>query len=121
MYVDQNADHAAQVSDHERLGHPGRSNGCKPCMEGKMARPTFKHHIVRTENHLEEISVDLMGPITPESLGGARYVLVVVDSATRFVWTSFLPSKDQALERIKQIIQLTRNRNYCYHPVYTTA
>lgn len=103
--MSQDNNHAAQVSNHERLGHPGRSNGCKPCMVGKMARPTFKNHIEQTENILEEISVDLMGPITPDSLGGSKYILVMVDSATRFVWTSFLSSKDQALEHIQRIIQ----------------
>ncbi|MBW0493742.1 hypothetical protein O181_033457 [Austropuccinia psidii MF-1] len=73
-------DNKALISKHKRLGHTGKSNNCEACKIGKSTRIAFNGNIRRPDTQLEEISIDLMGPITPKSLGGARYILVVVDS-----------------------------------------
>lgn len=52
-----------------------------------------------------------MGPITPVSLGGARYVLVVVDSATRYVWVSSLESKRGAVEAIIEMVKQAESQH----------
>ncbi|MBW0545089.1 hypothetical protein O181_084804, partial [Austropuccinia psidii MF-1] len=51
-----------------------------------------------------------MGPITPTSIGGSNFVLVVVDTATRFSWVVFLKSKDKAKEKMVEIINKAENR-----------
>ncbi|MBW0481448.1 hypothetical protein O181_021163 [Austropuccinia psidii MF-1] len=50
-----------------------------------------------------------MGPITPESLGGAKYILVVVDSYSRFSWVQILRSKSDAPAELKKIIKQAKN------------
>ncbi|MBW0526229.1 hypothetical protein O181_065944 [Austropuccinia psidii MF-1] len=58
---------------------------------------------------LEEISVDLMGPITPQLLGGAKYVLVVVDLSSHFSWVRMLKSKSEGKDELKKIIKQSEN------------
>ncbi|MBW0571765.1 hypothetical protein O181_111480, partial [Austropuccinia psidii MF-1] len=94
----------AFASEHERLGHSGRSGNCEACKIGKSTRIAFNGKITRPDKPLEEISVDLMGPITPESLGGAKYILVVVDSNSRFSWVRMLKNKGDAKHELEKII-----------------
>ncbi|KAA0068057.1 retrotransposon protein, putative, Ty1-copia subclass [Cucumis melo var. makuwa] len=44
--------------------------------------------------------MDLMGPMQIESLGGKRYVLVVVDDYSRYTWVCFLKGKTDTVELI---------------------
>ena len=42
--------------------------------------------------------MDLMGPARTESLGGKRYILVMVDSFSRYFIVGFLREKSDAVE-----------------------
>ena len=44
-----------------------------------------------------------MGPIRTKSLGGKRYIIVVVDDFTRYTWVILLRSKSNALEHIEAL------------------
>jgi len=53
---------------------------CGECQIGKqtrMSHPRLEHQV--TSKILELLHMDLMGPMQVESIGGKRYVLVVVD------------------------------------------
>ena len=53
--------------------------------------------------------MDLMGPTRTESLGGKRYIMVVVDDFTRYTWVILLRSKFDALEHIKTLCTRLQN------------
>ena len=53
--------------------------------------------------------MDLMGPTKTESLGGKRYIMVVVDDFTRYTWIILLQSKSDAFKHIE--ILCTRLQN----------
>ena len=58
---------------------------CGPCQMGKQVKS--KHPSVtkvQTSRPLELLHIDLMGPGKVQSLGGKRYILVVVDDFTRY-------------------------------------
>ena len=57
----------------------------------------------RAGNLLELVHADLCGQITPKTLGGASYFLLVVDDHSRYMWLELLKTKDQALECFKRI------------------
>jgi transposase InsO family protein len=57
----------------------------------------------RAEKGLELVHVDLCGHITPKTLGGASYFLLVVDDHNRYMWVEMLKTKDQALDCFKKI------------------
>ena len=53
--------------------------------------------------------MDLMGPTRIESLGGKRYIMVVVDDFTRYTWVILLRSKSDALEHIEALYTRLQN------------
>ena len=69
-------------------------NVCGPCQFGKQTKSTHpKVNVVATSHPLELLDVDLMGPIRMESMGGKRYIMVVVDDFSRYSWVKFLKEK----------------------------
>lgn len=72
------------------------------CLAGKQTRLPFpQQSSYRSGNPLELVSVDLCGPITPETQSGNRYFMLLIDDCTRFIWVYMLKSNDQALECFK--------------------
>ena len=55
---------------------------------------------VQTSRPLELLHIDLMGPVRVLSLGGKRYILVVVDDFTRYTWVVLLRDKAEAFEKM---------------------
>ncbi|KAK2397509.1 bromodomain-containing protein [Trifolium repens] len=85
---------------------------CGECQIGKqvrMSHPMLEHQT--TSKILELLHMDLMGPMQVESLGGKRYVLVVVDDYSRYTWVNFIREKSDAFEVFKELcIQIQREK-----------
>ena len=63
---------------------------CGPCQLGKQIKA--KHlgtQTSATSRPLELLHLDLMGPTRTESLGGKRFIIVVVDDFTRYTWVNY--------------------------------
>ncbi|KAJ9552796.1 hypothetical protein OSB04_016841 [Centaurea solstitialis] len=74
---------------------------CGACEKGKISRSSFKSKKNFSINTpLQLLHVDLCGPVSTPSLGGKRYILVLVDEFSRFTWTFFLGHKGDAAEEI---------------------
>ncbi|CAI5985112.1 unnamed protein product [Closterium sp. NIES-65] len=73
---------------------------CEPCLLGKSARKPFPHEASRALGPLDEVHMDLWGPVRTPSLGGAVYVLSLIDDFTRRVWVthSALPASITPME-----------------------
>ena len=50
-----------------------------------------------------------MGPTRTESLGGKRYIMVVVDDFTRYTWVILLRSKSDASQHIEALCTRLQN------------
>ena len=60
-------------------------NVCGLCQLGKQTKSTHpKVNVVATSHPLELLHVDLMGLTRTESMGGKRYIMVVVDDFSRY-------------------------------------
>src|SRR4051794_33490968 len=67
---------------------------CQGCTLGKQHRTPFPRSTLYTaEERLELSQGDLCGPISPATMGGRKYFLLVVDDASRYMWVEFLKSK----------------------------
>ena len=55
---------------------------------------------VQTSRPLELLHIDLMGPARVQSLGGKKYILVVVDDFTRYTWVVLLKDKAETPEEM---------------------
>lgn len=70
---------------------------CESCLTAKQTRKSFPHASGwRPDEPLELVHIDLCGPITPETTGGSKYFMLMVDDCTKFMTVSVLKTKDQA-------------------------
>ena len=82
----------------------GAVSSCDSCQLGKLTRPphsavSFSHG---TTYALELVVMDLAGPVTPSSLGGAIYFLGIMDIFTRFSWLFTLRRKSDVAGKIME-------------------
>ncbi|GKE47239.1 integrase, catalytic region, zinc finger, CCHC-type containing protein [Tanacetum coccineum] len=54
--------------------------------------------------------MDLYGPMRVKSINRKKYILVIVDDYSRFMWVKFLRSKDEAPEFIIKFLKMIRVR-----------
>jgi hypothetical protein len=62
---------------------------CAACLQGKQPRYPSSKPAQRASNILDRVHSDLCGPMTPQSLGGAKYYISFRDDATS--WTELEP------------------------------
>ena len=101
--------HLSIVIKHESvLGIPKLSRISNvvygPCQLGKQMKAKYPSTQTSvTSRPLELLHLDLMGPTRMESLGGKRYILVVVDDFTRYTYIILLRSKSDAPDHIEAL------------------
>lgn len=77
---------------------------CGSCLLRKQARQAFpKATMYRATKTLELLHGDLCRPITPSTLSGNKYVFVVIDDHTRYMWTMLLKEKSEAFSKFKKL------------------
>ena len=87
---------------------------CDACLAGKQRRAPFsKQARLRAKNRLEQVHGDLCGPITPETSGGRKYFLLLVDDLTRFMWLALLSMKDEAAAAIIRLQAGAESESSC--------
>ena len=93
----QGVDFPGQQLDDAKLSF------CDGCAEGKMHRKPFQSvGEIRTKRILELIHSDVCGPMSIESLGGAKYFVTFVDDFSRICQVHFLKNKSEVLDKFKQ-------------------
>jgi len=68
---------------------------CQSCLVAKQTRTPFPHSTHWRADEL--VHVDLCGPITPSTLSGNKYFMLLVDDCTRWCTMYMLKSKDEAV------------------------
>lgn len=108
---------------HSRLGHVGLDNlktmvkkslviglpkfeveneTCASCLRGKQVRRSFPQaSSFRASTILELIHGDLCGHVTPSTAGSNRYVFVLIDDHSRYMWTILMKEKSEAFSKFK--------------------
>nr|GFA65299.1 retrovirus-related Pol polyprotein from transposon TNT 1-94 [Tanacetum cinerariifolium] len=88
---------------------------CPSCEQGKRKRASHPPKPVpNSRQRLHLLHMDLCGPMRITSINEKRYVLVIVDDYSRYMWVHFLRPKDEApeviinfLKRITVLLQST--------------
>nr|GEV11323.1 zinc finger, CCHC-type [Tanacetum cinerariifolium] len=76
---------------------------CNACLLGKHSRALFPNQTnTKSSEPLNLVCGDLCGPISPETESGKKYMFLLIDECTRYMWVYFLKSKDEALETFKE-------------------
>jgi len=60
------------------------------------------------------LHMDLMGPSRTASLGGRKYILVVVDDFSRYTWAILLWEKSDAFDAAQQLFKKIQIEQYCH-------
>lgn len=104
---------------HRRLGHVGndklnklpliadginifKTKSNKPCVicaKGKQTRVSFPHTAQKSTSKLEIVHTDICGPMSTQSLGGARYYITFIDDYSRMLFVYTMKEKSQALSK----------------------
>nr|GEV50851.1 reverse transcriptase domain-containing protein [Tanacetum cinerariifolium] len=75
-------------------------------LKGKRKRaPHPPKPVPNSKQRLHLLHMDLCGPMRVASINGKRYVLVIVDDYSRYTWVSFLRTKDETPEVIKNFLK----------------
>ena len=76
---------------------------CEACLRAKQTRKPFPTATsYRATKALELIHGDLCGPITPPTAGRSRYIFVLIDDYSRYMWSILLKEKSEAFEKFKR-------------------
>ena len=86
----------------EGEGDPDHKTFCETCALTKMTHGPYPHRGHRADAALDLIHTDVCGPVTPATLGGAAYVLTLIDDHSRHVWMCLMRTKSEAFGRIKE-------------------
>ena len=83
---------------------------CEVCARGKQTRLPFKASVTETENKLDLIHSDLVGPMENTSYGNAKYMLTLVDDFSRMSFLYFIRDKSQVLEKFIEFKNVMENQ-----------
>nr|GEW82899.1 ribonuclease H-like domain, reverse transcriptase, RNA-dependent DNA polymerase [Tanacetum cinerariifolium] len=72
--------------------------------------PFPKKAKARSTSPLDLVYEDLCGPITPPTPSGKRYIFLLIDDNSRYMWVYFLNTKDQAFETFKEFKKSIENK-----------
>jgi hypothetical protein len=84
------------------------------CQLGKQTRAAHKKTSgIHTSKNLELLHMDLMGPTRTASLGGKRYILVIVDDFSRYSWAIPLQEKSDAFDAAQHLFKKIQVEQNC--------
>ena len=87
---------------------------CQDCLAGKQSRFSFPASTnYRASKPLELIHADLCGPISPATIGGSHYFMLLVDDFSRWMWIYVIKTKDKALlmfDKFKRLVENSPSR-----------
>nr|GEX24784.1 zinc finger, CCHC-type [Tanacetum cinerariifolium] len=83
---------------------------CNACLLGKHSRAPFPNQTnTKSSETLNLVCGDLCGPISSKTESGKKYMFLLVDDCTRYMWVYFLKSKDEAFETFKEFKLKVKN------------
>ena len=84
---------------------------CEGCLKGKMSRLPMKGVVdYKVSQPMDLWTVDVVGPLKTETLLGHKYVLVIVDVFTRFVFVSLMKTKSETAAYLLNKIKLCQTQ-----------
>jgi len=87
---------------------------CDACICGKSKRQPSRRNPTSAAAIGDIVYLDIFGPTKTQSLGGARYMLVLLDDHSRKLFVRFLLAKSQASTHVKELCQLFFNHSQHY-------
>lgn len=83
---------------------------CEVCAKCKINAQTFKSSLNREENILGLVHSDICGPMSTESLGGAKYFVTFIDDCSRYTEAIMLRNRSDVLQAFKDYKRRVENQ-----------
>ena len=84
---------------------------CEGCIFGKHSNFPFpKISSTKSTQTLELVHSDVCGPMSIQSIGGSRYVMLIIDDYSRYIMAYILKHKSDAFQRFKEFATLVENQ-----------
>ncbi|MBW0502617.1 hypothetical protein O181_042332 [Austropuccinia psidii MF-1] len=80
-------------------GLPDEETSCLTCSISESHRLPFTNHFISASLPMDNIHIDVVGSITPESASGFRFLITIVDEATLFKIIRFLKTKSESFDQ----------------------
>jgi hypothetical protein len=103
--------HVSYSRIRQKLGIPLKTPEiCKSCAVVKVTKASFKNQTSSASKPLEELHLDLIGPIGHISQKKHKYILTIVDAYSRFVSAIPLVSKSDTFKNLTHVIDVEAKR-----------
>eukprot|EP00873_Tetraselmis_striata_P026590 jgi/Tetstr1/446854/TSEL_034332.t1 len=111
---------------HLRLGHPGRDGmkallrsesvvgvpaaadatmpDCEPCIMGKLRHASVSRAPASVVQPFSAFSSDVFGPVDVPGVGGAKFLLGVIDHYSNYIWLAALSSKRDIITQLRLVL-----------------
>lgn len=109
----QNYKYVKQCLESNNIKYEGPTDQCSSCVEGKQHRTPFSASVSRAESPGELLHMDLCGEMTPASLGGSLYFLLIKDDYSSYRYVYFLRHKSETKNKIEEFIEEFENQFNC--------
>lgn len=107
----QNVVHVKKVLNRSGISFVSELNfQCEACVIGKHHRLPFKGHNTATTKCGQLIHVDVCGPMQINSLGGARYFLLLKDNYSHMRFVYFIKQKSEVTLKLKSFTEMVCNQ-----------
>ncbi|MBW0494009.1 hypothetical protein O181_033724 [Austropuccinia psidii MF-1] len=87
-----------------------QEKSCEICTRRKFPKLPFQHHFQIATQPLENIHLDICGPIQTASIGGAKYFMIIVDQYTGYINIKFLKLKNDAYMHFQNFKEQAKNK-----------
>ncbi len=85
-------------------------NDCKPCIYGKSHEITSYKPLESPKEILTYFDIDIASPFKNIGLKGERYFITFTCRSTRAIWVYALKYRSQALDKLKELVNLIKNQ-----------
>ncbi|KNZ60815.1 hypothetical protein VP01_1496g6 [Puccinia sorghi] len=103
--------HVSYTRLRQKLGVPLKNiTQCEAFALGNIKKASFKSKHQTALRPFEELHLDLIGPISPTSREGERYILTVVESNTRYYSANPINLKSDVYNTLSNILNIEATR-----------
>ena len=89
-----------------------RNINCTDCLKGTQYQRISGFRFIKATRPSERVSADIVGPMKiPDFSLGYRYLLVIIDHYTRYIWVFALITKGMALQVIRIFKRSAENQS----------
>ena len=89
----------------------GGATACRGCQQGKMVQKPFpSNRDKRSHDTFELLHLDICGPMENDSIGGSRYLLLIVDEASGCMKGFCLRVKSESEDYIRKYITMVQTQ-----------